>query len=172
MPKEQSKLDFPDIYDANGVLLYSTSSSGTVAGLALLVSMSPVFGKPISLRVSHCTTDVAAIQKKSTTEVIEKEEKVSKPICIEDKFHNQAPYDYVGITAGAQLYFAPGPIKKKSISKIDKSILGEDCLLGLLQTWMSVDFNLYINCKQHNRLVFNLEVKQPTIREINSLDFF
>ena len=53
VPQQRSKLDFPAIYNANGVLLYSTSSSGTVAGLALLVTMSPVFGEPLSLSVNH-----------------------------------------------------------------------------------------------------------------------
>ena len=80
VPQEQSKLDFPAIYDANGALSYSTSSSGTVAGFALLVTMSPVFRETISLRVNHPTTDVATIQKKSTTVVIKKKEKVSKTI--------------------------------------------------------------------------------------------
>ena len=70
VPHKESKLDFPAIYDVNGVLSYSTSSSGTVAGLALLVPISPVLREPISLRVNHRTTDVAAIQKKSTTKVI------------------------------------------------------------------------------------------------------
>ena len=124
MPQEESKLDFPDIFDADGVLLYPTSSSGIMSGLSLLVPMSPGFGEPISFCINHCATDVAAIRKKSTIEVIEREEKVSKPICIKDKLYNQALYDYVGITTVAQLYFAPGSIKKKSISKIDKSILG------------------------------------------------
>ena len=36
---------------------------------------------------------------------------------------------------------------------------------------MSVDFHLPTVCKQHNLLVSNLEVKQPTIKEINSLYF-
>ena len=49
---------------------------------------------------------------------------------------------------------------------------------GVLQTWISVDFYLPTVCKplhtvyrQHNLLVSNLEVKQPTIGEINSLHF-
>ena len=38
---KESKLDFPDVYNANGVLSYPTSSIRTVAGLDLLVLMSP-----------------------------------------------------------------------------------------------------------------------------------
>ena len=97
--------------------------------------------------------------------------KVSKPICIKDKLYNKALYDFVGITAGAQLYFAPGSIKRKERPTVDKSLLGEDYLPGLLKTWMSVNFHLPTVCKQHNLLVSNLEVKQPTIKEINSLHF-
>ena len=63
-PQEESKLDFSNIFDVNGVLSYPNSSSGTVAGLALLVLMSPSFGEPISLCVNHCPTEIAAIRKK------------------------------------------------------------------------------------------------------------
>ena len=132
VPHKKSKSYIPDIFDADGVLLYPTLSSGTLAGLSLLVPTSPGFGEPISLCVNHCPTYIAAIRKKSTIEVIEREEKVSKPICIKDKLYNQAPYDFVGITAGAQLYFAPRSIKKKSRSSNDESILGEDYLSGFL----------------------------------------
>ena len=103
VPQEESKIEFPDIFDANGVLSYPTLSSGTVTGLSLLVPMSPGFGEPISLRVNHLPTDIASIRKKSTTKVIEREEKRFLLICIKDKLYNQAPYDFVGITAGAQL---------------------------------------------------------------------
>ena len=75
-------------------------------GLSLLVPMLPDFGEHISLPVNHYKTDVAAIQKKSTIKVIEKEVEVSKPICIKDKLYNHALFDFVGITAGAQLYFS------------------------------------------------------------------
>ena len=84
VPHKESKLDFPDIFDANRVLLYFTSSSGTVASLSLFVPMSPGFGESIFLRVNHCTTDVAAIRKKLIIKVIEREEKLSRTICIED----------------------------------------------------------------------------------------
>ena len=171
LPHKESKLDFPEVFSANGILLYPTSSSGTVAGLALLVPMSLTFGKPISFPVNYRPTDLAAIRKKSTTKVIGNEVKVSKLICIKDKLYNKALYDFVGITAGAQLYFAPGSIKRKERPTVDKSLLGDNCLPGLLQTWMSVDFQLPTVCKQHNLLVSNLEVKQPTITEINSLYF-
>ena len=103
VPQEESKLDFPEIFDANGVLSYPTSSNRTVAGLSLLVPMSPGFGEPISLCVNHRLTDIAAIRKKSTTKVIKREEKVFKPICIKEKLYNQALYDFFGITAGAKL---------------------------------------------------------------------
>ena len=72
VPQEESKLYFPDIFDADGVLLYPTLSSGTVAGLSLLVPISPGFGEPISLCVNHRPTDIAAIRKKSTTKVIKR----------------------------------------------------------------------------------------------------
>ena len=91
----------PLVSDADGILLYPTFSSGTVAGLSLLVPILPGFGEPIPLLVNHCKTDVAAIQKKSTIKVIEKEKKVSKPICIEDGLHKKSPFDFVVITAGA-----------------------------------------------------------------------
>ena len=97
--------------------------------------------------------------KKSTTKVIENEVEVSKPICIKDKLYNKALCDFVGITAGTQLYFALGSIKRKERPTVDKSLLGEDYLPGLLQTWMSVDFHLPTVCKQHNLLVSNLKVK-------------
>ena len=126
--------DIPHVSDANGVLLYPTLSRGTVAGLSLLVPMYPGFGEPISLCVNHCPTDIAVIRKKLTTKVIKREEKVFKPICIKDKLYNQAPYDFVGITAEAQLYFAPGSIKKKSRSSINKIILREDHFPGFLPT--------------------------------------
>ena len=61
VPQEESKSDFPEIFDADEVLLYSTSSSGTVAGLALLVLMSLTFGEPIYLPVNYCPKDLAAI---------------------------------------------------------------------------------------------------------------
>ena len=47
--------------DANKVLLYPTFSSGTVAGLSLLVLMLPGFGEPVSFPINHCKTDVAVI---------------------------------------------------------------------------------------------------------------
>ena len=77
--------DIPLVSDADGILLYPTFSSGKVSGLSLLVPMLPGFGEPISLSVNHCKLDVAYIQKKSTIEVIKKEKKVFKPICIKDK---------------------------------------------------------------------------------------
>ena len=113
VPHKESKSNFPEVYNADAVLSYPTSSSGTVEGLALLVPMMLTFGEPISLPVNYRPTDLAAIQKKSTTKAIENEEKVSKPICIKDKLYNKALYDFVGITAGAQLYFALGLIKRK-----------------------------------------------------------
>ena len=64
------------VSDADGVLLYPTFSSGTVAGLSLLVPMLPGFGEAISLPVNHCKKDVAAIQKKTTIKVIKKEKGV------------------------------------------------------------------------------------------------
>ena len=77
--------DIPHVFDADGVLSHPTSSSGTVAGLSLLVPMSPGFGEPISLPVNHCKTDLASIRKKSTLNVIKEEVTVSKPICIKDE---------------------------------------------------------------------------------------
>ena len=103
VPQEEFKSDLPNISDADIVLLYSTSSSGTVAGLALIVPMSSTLREPISLPVNYCPTNPSAIWKKSTTKVIENEEKLSKAICIKDKLYNKALYDFVGITAGAQL---------------------------------------------------------------------
>ena len=126
--------DILQVLDADEVLSYPTFSSGTVAGLPLFVPMLPGFGEPKSLPVNHCKTDVVAIRKKPIIKVIKKELAVSKPICIKDELYNHALFDFVGITAEAQLYFAPGLIKKKSRSSIDKIILGEDHLPGFLLT--------------------------------------
>ena len=82
--------DIPYVFDANRVLLYSTSSSKTVAGLSLLVPMSPGFGESISLPVNYRPTDLAAICKKLTINVIEEEVTVSTPICIEDELYKNA----------------------------------------------------------------------------------
>ena len=111
--KRRIKKCLPEIIDSNGVLSYLTLSNGTVAGLALLVPMSPVFGEPILLPVNHCLTDIAALRQKSTTKVIENNKTVMKPICIEEELYNNAPFEFVGITAGAQLYFALGSLEKK-----------------------------------------------------------
>ena len=95
--------NFPEIIDANGVLSYPTLSNGTVARLALLVLMSVVFGEPILLPVNHCSTDIAALRKQSVTQVIKNNKTVKKLICIKEELYNNAPFDFVGITAGAQL---------------------------------------------------------------------
>ena len=86
-----------------------------LVGLSLLVPMSPGFGEPISLPVNYRPTDLAAIRKKKTANMTEEEVTVSKPICIEDELYKNALFDFVGITAGAQLYFAPGSLKKKKV---------------------------------------------------------
>ena len=74
--------DIPHFLDADGILSYPTFSSGTVAGLSLLVPMSPGFGEPISLPINYRPTDLATIRKKSTINVIKEEVTASKPICI------------------------------------------------------------------------------------------
>ena len=81
----------------------------------MLVPMSPGFGELISLPVNYRPTDLAAIRKKKTTNVIEEEATVSKPICIEDELYKNAPFGFIRITAGSQLYFAPRSIKKKKV---------------------------------------------------------
>ena len=138
--KGESTKNFPKIMDADGVLSYPTLSNGTVAGLALLVPMSPVFGEPISLPVNYRPTDIAALRKKYTTKVIENNKTVMKPICIKEELYNNAPFDFVGITAGAQLYFAPGSLEKKRNPFNNKRILEDTHLPGFLQAWMSLDF--------------------------------
>ena len=138
--KGESTKDFPKIMDANSVLSYPTLSNGTVARLALLVPMSPVFGEPISLPVNHRPTYIAALIKNSTTKLIDNNKMFMKKICIEEELYNNAPFDFVGITAEAQLYFAPGSLKKKENPFTDKNILENTHLPGFLQTWMPVDF--------------------------------
>ena len=58
----ESTKDFPEIINVNGALSYPTLSNGTMAGLALLVPMSVVFGEPILLPVNHCSTDIVALK--------------------------------------------------------------------------------------------------------------
>ena len=159
--------------NANGVLYYPTLSNGTVAGLALLVPMLVVFGEPISLPVNHCPTDIAALRKQSETQVIDNNKTFKKPICIKEELYNNASFDFVGITAGLQLYFASRSFKKLEKPYKDKSILEDDCLPVFLQSWMFVNFQLdsNVDLKQYNLLVLDLRVKQTTIEAINSLHF-
>ena len=56
VPQEESKSDFPNIFDADEVLLYSTSSRFTVAGLALFVPKSLTFEELIPLPVEICVS--------------------------------------------------------------------------------------------------------------------
>ena len=64
VPKSGFDNDIPHVADADGVLLYPTSSSRKVKELALLVLMSPGFGEPIFLPVNHCKTDADFIREK------------------------------------------------------------------------------------------------------------
>ena len=43
---------------------------------------------------------------------------------ISDEIYNKALYDFVGITAGAQLYFALGSMKRNERPTVNKSLLG------------------------------------------------
>ena len=64
--------DFPQVLDADGVILYPTGSSNTVAGVQLLVPMSPAFGEPVSLDVNRRNTDLNALRDETDMEAIEK----------------------------------------------------------------------------------------------------
>ena len=140
VPKGKSTKKFPEIMDTDGILSYPTLFNDTVAGLVLLVSMSPVFGEPILLPVNHCLTDIAALKNKSTIKVIKNNKTVKKQICIKEELYNNAPFNFIGITAGAQLYFAPGSLEKKRNPFNNKRILEDALLPAVLQTWMSVNF--------------------------------
>ena len=63
VPQGESTKDFPETMDADDFLSYPTLSNGTVAGLDLLVLMSPVFGEPILLPANHCPTGIAALKR-------------------------------------------------------------------------------------------------------------
>ena len=65
-----------------------------------------------------------------------------KPICIKEELYKNAPFDFVGITARLQLYFAPGSLKKMEKPSNNKSSLKDAHLPGVLQSWMSVNFQL------------------------------
>ena len=76
--------------------------------------MSPTFEEPVSLCDNNCNTDLNALQDKSKMEVIENGKYVIKKVCIEKELYKQEVFDYVGATAGAQLYFSLVTLKKKS----------------------------------------------------------
>ena len=107
-------MDIPEVLDATGVIFYLTDSSNTVAGVSLLVPMSPTFGEPVSLCVNHRNTDLNALQDESEMEVVENGKHVIKKACIEKKLYKHKDLDYVGSTAGAQLYFSSTTLKKES----------------------------------------------------------
>ena len=62
VPVLSKNFDVPQVLDADGLLLYHTGSSITVAGVLLLVPMSPTFGELVSLYVNHRKTDLNALR--------------------------------------------------------------------------------------------------------------
>ena len=103
VPVSSKYLDIPEVFDANGVIFYPTGSSGTVAGVSLLVSMSPTFGEPVSLCVNHQNTDLNALQDESEMDAIKNGKYVTKKACTEKELYQHENFDYIGATAGAQL---------------------------------------------------------------------
>ena len=96
--------------------------------------MSVVFEEPILLPVNHRPTDIVALRNQSETQVIKNYKTVKKPICIKEELYNNALFDFVGIAAGLQLYFAPGSLKKMENPYNNKSILKDAHLSGVLQS--------------------------------------
>ena len=77
--------------------------------------MSLAFVEPVSLCVNHCDIDLNALQDESKMEVIENGKYVIKKACIEKEIYQHKGFDYVGATAGAQLYFLSARLKKESL---------------------------------------------------------
>ena len=75
MPVLSKHFDVPQVLDADSVILYPTGSSSTVAGVSLLVPMSPTFGEPVLLEVNHRNTDLNALQDETDTDAIEKKKR-------------------------------------------------------------------------------------------------
>ena len=72
VPVSSKHLDISQVLDADGVILYPTGSSSTVAGVLLLVSMSLTFGEPVFLDINPRNTDLNALQDETDMDAIEK----------------------------------------------------------------------------------------------------
>ena len=87
VPVLSKHFDVPQVLDADGVILYPTGSSSTVARVSLLVPMYPNFGEPVSLCVNHRNTDLNALRHESNIKVMEKDKYLIKKACILKKIY-------------------------------------------------------------------------------------
>ena len=112
VPVLSKHFDVPQVLDADGVILYSAGSSSSVAGVLLLVLMSPTFREPVWLDVNHLKRDLNTLQDETDMDAIEKVKNVIKKACISKEVYENAEFNHVGATAGAQLYFLSARLKK------------------------------------------------------------
>ena len=105
VPVLSKHLDVPQVLDADGVIFYPMGSSSTVAGLLLLVPMSPTFEEPVLFDFNHRNTYLNALRDETDMGVIEKGKNVIKKVCIAKELYENTEFDHMGTTAGAQLYF-------------------------------------------------------------------
>ena len=81
-------------------------------------------------------------------EVVENGKHVIKKACIDKELYKHEDFDYVGATAGAQLYFSSVTLKKREPALKYTHLCNDHLSPGPLQTWMPVEFKLPEECHQ------------------------
>ena len=156
-----------NIMDTDDVLSYCTSFQSSVAGMSLLVPMSPIFGEPLSLPVNHRMTDLSSLKDKTTKEVVQDGKKVVKEFCIADELYGHAKLDYFIMSGGVALHYLPARLIQRE-ALTNEQIVNDDISDSVIQTWMNVDFP-DLGATQKNLRVDNLAAVLPTTKDINIL---